>query len=105
MSNSNCLLVEQLTRDAIEAARDGKWDQVVALYERRVSEGRLEHLSTSRTKALLRQDQWLITRVREAQAAIKKNLLAIEDQRRKLGILKRQWGGNSTGQARHLLTI
>jgi len=105
MSNLNCLLVEQLTRDAIEAARDGKWDQVMALYERRVSEGQLEHLSPNRTKALLRQDQWLITRVREAQAAIKKNLLAIEDQRRQLEILKRQWGGNSTVQARHLLTI
>lgn len=104
MSDSNCL-IEQLTRDALEAARDGKWDQVVALYERRVSEGQLEHLSPSTTQALLKQDQWLISRVREAQAAIKKNLLEIQDQRRKLEILKRQWGGNSTAQTGHLLTI
>jgi len=50
-------------------------------------------------------DQWLIARVRDAQAAIQQNLLEIQDQRRKLEILKRQWGGSSTAQSRHLLTI
>ena len=104
MSDVNCLL-EQFTRDAIEAARDGKWEQVIAFYDRRVLEGQLEHISSSTAQALVKQDQWLITRVREAQAAIKKNLHEIQDQRRKLEILKRQWGGNSIAQARHLLTI
>jgi len=104
MSDCNCLL-EQLTQDTIKAARDGKWDQAIALYDRRVSEGQLEHISPSTAQALVKLDKWLLTRVREAQAAIKKNLHEIQDQRRKLEILKRQWGGNSTAQARPLLII
>jgi hypothetical protein len=104
MSDVDCLL-EQLTQDAIEAALDGNWDQVSALYERRVLQGPLNHISPGLTQTLVKCDQWLITRVREAQAAIQQNLLEIQDQRRKLEILKRQWGGSSTAQARHLLTI
>jgi len=56
-------------------------------------------------QSLVQLDQWLITRVREAQAAILQNLLEIQDQRRKLEILKNQWGGKASGEVRHLLTI
>jgi hypothetical protein len=104
MSDVDCLL-EQLTQDAIEAARNGNWDQVIALYDRRVSQGQLKSISPGITQTLVKSDQWLVTRVREAQAAIQQNLLGIQDQRRKLEILKRQWGGSSTAQARHLRTI
>jgi len=104
MSDVNYLL-EQLTQDAMEAARDGKWDQVITLYDRRVSQGKLDHISPATNQALVKRDQWLLTRVREAQAAIQQNLLVIQDQRRKLEILKRQWGGSFTAQARYLLSI
>jgi len=106
MSGMKCLLVEQLAQDAIEAARDGKWDQVIALYDRRVSEGELTSpASPEMIQALVKWDQWLINRIREAQAAILQNLLEIQDQRRKLDALKSQWGGRSPAQVRHLLTI
>ena len=104
MSDNNGLL-EQLTQDAIEAAREGKWGQVIALYDRRMSQGQLKDLSPDIARKLFKWDQWLLTRVREAQAAIQQNLMDIQDKRRKLEILKRQWGGNSTVEARHLLTI
>lgn len=98
-------LLEQLTQDAINAARVGQWDQVIALYDQRMAQLQIDHLSPGLTQTLLRLDQWLITRVQEVQAATQQNLFEIQDQRRKLEILKRQWGGHSTAQARHLLTI
>jgi hypothetical protein len=98
-------LFEQLTQDAIKAAREGKWDQVIALYNRRISQGQLKHLSPEMSCKILKLDQWLVTRVREAQLAIQENLFEIQDKRRKLEILKRQWGGTSTAEARHLQTI
>jgi hypothetical protein len=98
-------LLEQLTQDAIEAAREGKWGQVIALYDSRMSQGQLKDLSPDIARKLVKWDQWLLIRVREAQAAIQQNLMDIQDKRRKLEILKRQWGGNSTVEARHLLTI
>jgi len=104
MSDVNCLL-EQLTHDAIAAARDGQWDRVIGLYDRRMTQLHLNPIAPGLTQALVKWDQWLIARVRDAQAAIQQNLLEIQDQRRKLEILKRQWGGSSTAQSRHLLTI
>ena len=104
MADLNCLL-ERLTQDTMKAARDGKWDQVIALYDRRISQGQVEEISPGTTQALVELDKWLITRVQEAQAAIQQNLLEIQDQRRKLDFLKRQWTGNPNAQARHLLTI
>ena len=104
MSDVDCLL-KQLTQEAIEAARDGKWDQVIAVYDRRVSQGELKSISPGITRTLVQSDQWLVARVREVQAAIQQNLLDIQDQRRKMEILKRQWGGSSIAQARHRLTI
>lgn len=104
MPEVNCL-VEQLTQDAIEAARHGQWDQVIILYDQRLSQGPQHFLSSDAIQSLVESDQWLVKRVREAQAAIKTHLNDIQDQRRKLGVLKRQWGVNSTTQVRHLLTI
>ncbi len=104
MPEVNCL-VEQLTQDAIEAARHGQWDQVIILYDQRLSQGTPQFLSSEAIQCLVESDQWLLKRVREAQAAIKQHLNDIQDQRRKLGVLKRQWGVNSATQVRHLLTI
>lgn len=105
MSEVNSLLVERLAQDVLEAARNGKWDQAIALYDRRLSEGQLTSYTPEMIKLLVQWDQWLITRIREAQAAILQNLLEIQDQRRKLEILKSQWGGKASGEVRHLLTI
>ena len=104
MSDAKCLL-EQLTQDAIEAARHGQWDQVIALYDQRMSQGPQQPLSLATIQALIESDQWLIARVKEVQAAINQQLNDIRDQRRKFGVLKRQWGEDPTSPARHLLTI
>ncbi|MCA9498298.1 MAG: hypothetical protein MRJ67_15960 [Nitrospirales bacterium] len=104
MGKVNCL-VEQLTQDAIEAARHGQWEQVIALYGQRLSQGPQQSLSLATIEVLMESDQWLISRVKEVQAAINQHLNDIQDQRRKLGVLKRQWGEHSTTPARHLLTI
>ncbi|MDT3779523.1 hypothetical protein PJI16_18320 [Nitrospira sp. MA-1] len=104
MPEINCL-VEQLTQDAIEAAKNGQWDQVIVLYDQRLSQGPQQSLTSEAVKFLVASDQWLVKRVREAQAAIQQHLNDMQDQRRKLEVLKRQWGANSTTQVRHLLTI
>ncbi|HSF09638.1 MAG TPA: hypothetical protein VLA60_09490 [Nitrospirales bacterium] len=104
MGKVNCL-VEQLTQDAIEAARHGQWEQVIVLYDQRLSQGPQQTLSLNTIQVLMESDQWLIARVKEVQAAINQHLNAIQDQRRKLGVLKRQWGENPTTPVRHLLTI
>ncbi|MDH3502898.1 MAG: hypothetical protein OEM58_00040 [Nitrospirota bacterium] len=104
MSDAKCSL-EQLTQDAIEAARHGQWDQVIALYDQRMSQEPPQSLSLKAIQSLVESDQWLITRVQEAQAAIKQHLVDIQDQRRKMAVLKQQWGESSTTPVRHLLTI
>ena len=104
MSDAKCLL-EQLTQDAIEAARLGQWDQVIAIYDQRMSQGPPQSLSLKAIQSLVESDQWLIARVKEVQGAINQQLNDIQDQRRKLGVLKRQWGEDPTTPARHLLTI
>lgn len=98
-------LVEQLTQSALEAARHGQWEQVIALYHQRLSQGPQDSLSLDTIQVLMESDQWLIDRVKEVQAAITQHLNDIQDQRRKLGVLKRQWGENPTTPIRHLLTI
>lgn len=104
MSEGN-YLVEQLTQSALEAARHGQWEQVIALYDQRLSQGPQQSLSLATIQALMESDQWLIARVKEVQTAINQHLNDIQDQRRKLGVLKRQWGENSTTPVRHLRTI
>ncbi len=98
-------LVEQLTQDAIEAARHGQWEQVIALYDQRLSQGPQQSLSIDTIQVLMESDRWLIARVKEVQAAMNQHLNDIQDQRRKLDVLKRKWGENSTTPVRHLLTI
>jgi hypothetical protein len=104
MSEVNCLL-EQLTQNALEAARHGQWDQVIVLYDQRLSQGPQQSLSLDTIQVLMESDQWLMARVKEVQAAINQHLNDIQDHRRKLGVLKRQWGENSTTPVRHLLSI
>jgi tRNA A37 N6-isopentenylltransferase MiaA len=106
MSNPdiNCL-VTQLNQEAIEAAHDGQWDQVIALHERRLSLEKLSPLSPDLIHAIVKCDEWLIVRIKEVQSAIQQNLLEIQNQRRKLTILKHHWGAGSITQSQHLLSI
>lgn len=99
-------LLEHLTQEAIEAARVGKWDLVIDLHERRLSEFKtLQSNSPALIESLVKSDTWLIARVREAQLALQQNISDIQDQRRKLDILKRQYGLNPAAGSRHLMTI
>ncbi len=98
-------MVVQLTQDALEAARNGQWDQVIALYNHGLSQKSFKDVSPESIQSIVEWNQWLIARVQEARAAIQQNLIDIQDQRRQLEVLKRQWGANSPSQARHLLTV
>lgn len=102
---SEVICLEQLTQSALEAARHGQWEQVIALYDQRLSQGPQQSLSVDTIQVLMESDQWLMARVKEVQAAINQHLTDIQDQRRKLGVLRRQWGEASTTPVRHLLTI
>ncbi len=98
-------LLEEITREAIEAAKEGKWDEVAMLYERRALNGELEQVSPQMARQLMVWDQWLAVRIQEAQAAAQHHMTAIQQQRRKLGAVKRQWGMESTNSSRHLLSV
>jgi hypothetical protein len=104
MSDIKCLL-QQLTQEAIEAARAGKWDQVITLYERRRSIEQINPLSSEIIQMLMKGDEWLISRIQHVQLAIQQNIFDIQNQGRKLASLKHRWGENSAAQARHLLSI
>ena len=97
-------LLEQLTQEALEAAKEGKWDQVAKLYDRRAFDGQLVKASPETREKLIQWDQWIITRTKEAQAAVRQSLQGVQNQRRKLDLLKRQWGGTAFVQPRHLLS-
>ncbi|MGD9849850.1 MAG: hypothetical protein AB7T38_01150 [Nitrospirales bacterium] len=98
--------LEQLTQKACESAKNGRWDEVIAYYGQR-SQGRvLDEVSPSTAKMLLDSDQWIVGRVKEAYGALQQQILAIQDQKRKLAVVKRQYGNpSSSGYSHHLQTI
>lgn len=97
--------VEQLTRKAFTAASNGKWSEVIQLYDQRGRAGWLDDVSPDVAGQLMKYDQWVMTRIQEVQALTLQQLGETQDQRRKLASLKRQWVGPNTGQARHRLSI
>lgn len=104
MSTVNDLVI-QLATETLEAARNGQWDQAMALYDRRLSVEDSPDISQDTRRKLLECDQWLVGRVQGVRAAIQQTLWDIQEQRRKLKALKRQWAGTSHAQACHLLTV
>ena len=98
-------LLEQLTREAFDAAMQGKWDHVAQFYDRRARSGLLEGVSSSVAKKLLQYDQWIMTRIREVQALTQQQIGEAQDHRRRLETLKRQWIGSNNFQIRHRLSI
>jgi len=98
--------VDQLTQGALKAAKKGRWDQVIACYARRSQEGSLEQVSPETAKKLLACDQWMVERVRGVHEALRQQILDVQDQRRKLLGVKRQYGiQESAGTVHHLRTI
>ena len=96
---------EQLTSMAMEAATQGKWDFVAQLYDRRACVGSLDTISRDVAKKLMQYDQWIMTRIREVQTLTQQQLGEVQQHRRRLEGLKRQWAGQNLVQARHRLSI
>jgi tRNA A37 N6-isopentenylltransferase MiaA len=96
---------EQLTRMAMEAATQGKWDSVAQFYDRRASAGSLDTVPRDVAKKLMQNDQWIMNRIREVQALTQQQLGEVQQHRRRLEGLKRQWAGQTPVQARHRLSI
>lgn len=98
--------LEQLTQDACESAKKGRWDEVIAYYMERSQNGLLGQVSASSAKKLIKWDQWIVGRVKEIHGALQQQIVAIEDQRRKLAVVKRQYENPpSGGCSHHLETI
>lgn len=96
----------QLTQDACESAKKGRWDEVIAYYAERGQAGLLGQVSPGCAKKLVEWDEWMIGRVKEIHDALQQQILAIQDQRRKLAGVRRQYGhSSSNGYAHHLQTI
>jgi len=98
-------LFEQLTRKALQAASDGKWNDVVQLYDQRAQAGFPGAISPHVAKQCMQYDQWLITRIQEVQALTQQHIGEAQDHRRKLEAFKRQWASHSSDQARYRLSI
>jgi len=98
--------IEQVTQEAIQAAHNGRWDQVITSFTRRNQDGDLAQVSPQTARKLLAWDQWIIERVKGVQSALGQQLLEVQDQRRKLASLKRQFGTTeSSAHVHHLQTI
>ncbi len=102
---ANDELLEQWTREAVDAAKHGRWDQVVQLYDRRKKSGILEKVSSKVAQKLIPYDRWMMTRIREVQALTQQHLGEAQNHRRKLEALKRRWVGNTDLQVRYRLSI
>ena len=98
-------LFGQLTHKAFKAASDGKWSDVVQLYDQRAQAGVLADLSPHVAKQFMKYDQWMITRIQEVQALTQQHIGEAQDHRRKLEALKRQWASHTPAQARRRLSI
>ena len=98
--------LEQLTQKAHESAKKGHWDEVIAYYAERNQEVILGQVSPGSAKKLVECDQWMVGRVKEIHGALQQQILAIQDQRRKLASVKRQYGNfSANGHSHHLQTI
>lgn len=98
--------LEQLTQKACESAKKGYWDEVIAYYAERNKNDMLGQVSPESAKKLVECDQWMVNRVKEIHGALQQQILAIQDQRRKLASVKRQYGiGPANGCSHHLQTI
>ncbi|MDH5564978.1 MAG: hypothetical protein OEY91_15320 [Nitrospirota bacterium] len=98
-------LLEQLTRKAFEAAKKGKWNDVIQLYDQRVRAGFPDGLSPDVAKQLMKYDQWMVARIREVQALTQQHLGETQGHRRQLEALKRQWVDQQTVHIQHRLSI
>ncbi len=94
-----------LTYKAREAAVAGQWALVIDYYAQRGALGFLKDVSPKVANELVTNDKWMMTRIREVQALTQQNLGAIQDHRRKLDGLKRQWVAHQAVPIQHRLSI
>ena len=99
--------LEQMTLEALESAKQGRWGQVRAAYTQRSQDGGLGQVSTETAQKLLAWDMWIVERVKHAQSALQQQILDTQGQRRKLAGMRRQFGSQSSsvGSLHHLQTI
>ena len=83
--------LKAMTQQALVAAESGRWDQVVALYERRTQEFLLNEVSPELTRQLIEWDQAVQARADMVRAATRQNLLEIHERQRKLQQLRQHW--------------
>ena len=102
---ANDELLEHWTKEAVDAARHGRWDRVIQLYDHRAKSGILEKISSKGAQKLIPYDRWMMARIREVQALTQQHIEEVQGHRRKLEALKRQWVGNPDGPARYRLSI
>jgi hypothetical protein len=84
--------IETLTRKAVNAAEEGRWNDVIEAYRHRWEEGRLEQISPAMAQRIIALDQWILQKVKMVQAATTQQMIELQEKRRKLNVLKRQWG-------------
>ena len=96
---------EQITKMAIEAAIQGKWGTVAQYYEQRARAGSFDTIPVDVAKKLMQADQWIMSRIREVQVLTQQQIGAAQQNRRELEGVKRQWAGQTLGQARYRLSI
>ena len=105
MENANNTL-QEITKEAVKAAQEGRWERVIELYHRRAQDGMLEQASLETTKKLIAWDRWMTERIKNVSAAAKQQLFDLQDKRRKLEVIKRHWAINTPKiHTRHLQTI
>ena len=103
--NEEETVFEELTNLAFVAAKQGKWDAVAHFYQRRVNAGSFESIPRDIAKKLMQTDQWIMTRIQEIQTLTQQQLEEVQQHRRQLEGLKRQWGSQAPFQASHRLSV
>ena len=98
--------LERLTQEALQAARQGRWDQVITYYAKRVQDDEFAQVSPQMATQLMKWDQWMIRQVKCVQSALHQQILEVQEQRRRLAGMSRQYGiENVCESVHHLHTI
>ena len=97
--------LEELTVLAMEAAEQGQWDAVARLYDCRAKVGDWSSVSPDLAKKLMETDCWIMARIQEVKNLIQAQLREVQQQRRGLEGLKRQWAPLRPEAALHRLSI
>jgi hypothetical protein len=84
--------IETLTRKAVNAAEEGRWNVVIDVYRNRGEQADLEQISPAMAQRIMALDEWILQKIKMVQAATAQQIMELQEKRRKLSVLKRQWG-------------